>query len=319
MTKKQSEPHEMELVRFREWALKSGYPFENDVEEVIISVDGDNRSFIRPVTFKTTNEDGDIVIRSIDFMCTFGFDTKSIPSPDYGRGREERAYIKFLIDAKYAYAEIFWFVPAPKSDNNAKSHFPYLIPKLTEDRWRDNLNIYRGEFVEVSSFPKDWAWALGGRKVKEQTKERDSLSDYQGQMTAALYDVVDKDSKRLGSTTVTNHHYSRDISIYIPIIVTNAPLYLLNEGVTVGKVNSSQSYTELCRIVDVLFVMQPDLFHVRNSFETLSQNISSIATNSLEWVPWDVTAFPIIFTNPKQLKVIMEFFVKKIKSIEPTP
>ena len=313
MINKKNKPHGIQLVKFKEWALKSGYPFENNVAEIIFSIKSDPPSITRPITFYATTENGDTAIRSVDFMCTFGLDVKSIPS--WGRGREEKVYLKFLIEAKYS-EDKFWFIPEVKTSEQSVVHFPHLIPRLTKDDFGDDVNIYRAEFESVSSCPKKWEWASSGRKVKEQSRERDSLADYQVQVTTAVHDILNKDLNKLGLRTPTNTYYSKDITIYIPIIVTNAPLYLLNEGVTVDKVNLSKIESDLCKIMDVLLVTQPHLFHIKNILRELSKNVSSVGRNSLRWVSCDMTLFPIIFTNPHKLKEIMEIFVKRVKSIK---
>jgi len=303
--KKLSTPTD-QLARMKSWALKSGYPLENDVAKILSGFKRD-RFINRNVTFHAQNEDGEEAIRSIDFKFSFVRGTQTIPDAGWPQGRNEAALLTFLIDAKYSEDETYWFTPIDKGVNVSAISFPHLIPMFVGDDYGREVKLYRSEFEIAAKVIPGWSMAGSGKKVKEQSKERNSLEDSQIQMMGALQAIVEEESHELGQPDKVDSSYSRKIHIYVPLIVTNAPLYILKQDLGSDEVDAASKTEQICSRVDRILVAPPHFFHVKEALRDLSAAIATHRglSTKLAWLPQDLTAFPILFANTNSLASVM--------------
>ena len=300
MSKKDPQTRSIDLMK--SWALKSGYPLENDVEAVLKGLVGEP-GIERDFEFSAKNEEGESAIRSVDFRCTFTFSGKTLPGK-WSPGAA--ASIVFLIDAKYSEDETLWFVP---SSAKRPQRFPHLVPVATVKDYGMDVRVFSDSLTKAGDVPQEWAFSSGGRKVKEQSRERNSLADCQIQMVGAVHASIEADARLLGIPDARTSAYSHNASVYVPIVVTNAPMYLLNEGISSANVDSASTETEIAQKTDVVLVSQPNIFHVKEALGRLSQTINNLSNRNLTWVNQDLTAFPVIFSHVGSLKAVVEFLV----------
>lgn len=284
--------------------MKSGYPLENDVARILSDLQFPD--ITRNVVYASKSEDGEPAIRSVDFRCSEALPTQTIPHPDWPRRNSEVASFTFIVDAKFSEDETFWFIPAEK---RVPMEFPYLIPMLLSNDYGRTIKLYRKEFVKAAQAPSKWLIASSGKKVKEQSKERNSLADYQVQMIGALQSIIEEESQALGQVNMSDSSYIRDVRIYIPIIVTNAPLYILNPVIGTDDVRKAKSSRDICTPIDRVVVAQPHFFHVKEALKALSETIAGTRSHpKLSWLPQDLTVFPVLFVNVKSLADVIQSF-----------
>jgi hypothetical protein len=86
--------------KFKEWALVSGYPIENDVLEILENTK-DKIQITRNIEFEAKNEDEELTTRSLDFHVTIQKDSRNIPNQLWKRGPHKKIELKIFIGAKY--------------------------------------------------------------------------------------------------------------------------------------------------------------------------------------------------------------------------
>lgn len=263
--------HKKDEGRFKEWALNSGFPFENDVYNLILKKFPE-ASCLREVSFLTSRNEENL-IRSVDFLITLLKNTRNF-GVNYHRGISEKTQVKIVIDAKFTKDEYFIFMPSKRND--LSKGWPSLIPIRREYNYLDNGKtskiVREPKLLELASIPKNIQIANGGKKVKEINNEKDraSVQEAQIQVLQAVEAIIQMAWLSLPGSP--QEILERNAMIHIPVIVTNAPLLVLKDHVTTELVKGSQSKEEIFSSVDQVVVEFPNNYEYTNSWNKLKSN-----------------------------------------------
>jgi hypothetical protein len=301
------------LDKQREWALKSGYPFENDVFELINRVGGATTD--REWQFLAKDEEGNRVHRSLDFRVTYSWNTCNIWHFSWPRGEYEKMRLQFLIEAKSTDSERFLFVPAEPNDVAFNGvGFPALVPGWLQG----SQSLIRGheellnELRDLGSWPK----ALAGRKVDDQKKERDSVSPALIQLVQGTLATIEMKEKKLGTVLdAVSPSPSRDISVFVPIVVTNAPLLVLKQGLSTKAIGAARDEKDIFTKVDKLLVAQPNILGIKHEVQLILNKIRVPRTDKgLGWYEPNLTRFPLVFCTLEGLEDVIREFKGRMES-----
>lgn len=304
----------VDIKKAQEWALKSGYPFENDVNAILSSVFGDLLKIERNIEFEAKNEDGEMTIRSVDFLCRLRKESKNIPHPSWRRGTEECIEFNLVIDAKYTTDESFLFIPTL---DKKKYSMPSLIPVLTKDSFRDDVMIFRQDlltFAKIEGIPT----AGGGRKVKEQSKERDSVASAVLQVCQGLGYFFEQEQRHLGGVSKADSSYTRNAHFFLPIVVTNCPLLMLRSDIDLSKVEASKSEYEIFDRFEAVALELPQIYDLRKQWEKLKRGLGR-TSNNLAWHDSGVGNGMVLFLTPEGLRTFLNELSDKFANLKAEP
>ncbi len=303
-----------DLKKAQEWALKSGYPFENDVFSIISSIFGTSVKIERNIEFEARNEEREMSIRSVDFLCRLKKDSKNIPHPNWRRGVEECIELNLVIDAKFSIDESLLFTP---TIGEKKYSFPSLIPVLTKDSFREEVKICRRDFLEFSQLD-GVPIAVGGRKVKEQSRERDSVASAVLQVCQGLAYFFKSEQSQIGGVAQSDSSYKRNAHFFFPVVVTNSPLLMLRPNIDVAKVDAAKSEDEIFEKLEMVALEMPQIPDLRIQWEELKNGLGRTA-NNLAWHNSGVGEGIVLFMTPQGLQQFLKNIGDKFSNLKVEP
>lgn len=302
-----------DLEDLKKWALQSGFPLENDVHAILQLVVAPEGAVEKDIPFESTDGEERSQLRSIDFKATISRPMEIFPSP---RGAIQPADLNFIVDAKFTLDEDknrFWFIPSAKNPQDFS--FPFLTPQARViDGSNEARQSFRRELVQLAICPTEYRLASLGRKVSEIKDGRESLAAYQVQVLEAVAHFVRKHYLSLGKTDSTNEHRGSP-QVYIPIVVTNSPLFMLKDSITISQVLAATSETAICDSIDFVAVEAPNIHYVKEALRKLCSNVRDHGNHNLRWKYSELKIAPVIFCNLASLKALLESFVTRFKAI----
>lgn len=300
----------MNNLKFKDWAYLSGYPLENEVEQILKRVCG-QAAIKRNIEFDVNYPDGKI-IRSIDFLVEIQKDSRNIPNYTWTRGRAEKIQLSILLDAKYSQDdERYMFIPSENTDVSC----PFLIPKLIKDSFSMEVNHHRIDLIEFSKLEINKV-ASSGRKVKELTRERDSVTGTVTQMVQGLCYYLDKMSSTLGSTSHVDSNYGRDVFIFLPIIVVNAPLLVMEKGTLLNDIYKAQNESEIFDSEEIVALEMPKSQEIYLSWEQAKKSLNRSQNPILKWHEKGLGEGFILFANISGLEKLLTQTLEKFAAIK---
>lgn len=303
----------------KQWALKTGFPFENEIELLLKKLLPDSCNVTRNHEFETLNEEDETVIRSIDFLCTFKKGSKNIPLSDWNRSPSECVEINILLDAKFSMDEKYLFLPTSQS---IKSKWPYLVPCIEEieeeDDYREGVQYYRKDLVDFAKLPA-LPIASTGCKVKEINKERDSVTSAALQVVQGLTHLFEAKSSTLGKINGVHRYYLRNAHYFLPVVVTNSPLFLLKDNVTVHCVEKAENDDEFFKSCELIALQIPKTQQLIKSWDKAKKALSDNGQNGLVWQDGGLEYIPILFCTTKGLESFITNLVKQLDKLPEEP
>ncbi len=301
------------LEDLKKWALISGFPLENDVFKVLQSIANHTPIVERDVPFPATDDKGKDLIRSIDFKCSIQKPIENFPR---FKGEKGIVSLNFIVDAKYTSDKDkhrFWFVPSGKTA--ADLVFPYLVPqaRCKSDFGEVHYNS-RKDLKGFASCPPTLRLASTGRKVSELNGERDSLVGYQVQALEATAHFIQEEYDELGKADSVTGGTANSTQFYIPIIATNAPLFILRAGINIEEVERAKNAKEICDDVDYLLVEAPNIHHLKAMLGSLTEKVRNHGS-STKWLFPDFQVAPVVFCGISALKTLLESFVTQYDAL----
>jgi hypothetical protein len=277
---------------------------------------GEHVQLSRGIEFRAINENGDPCIRSIDFEAKIQKATRNIPHNDWRRGATECAEITLVVDSKFSTDEHYLFEPSNRPKNHS---WPYLIPALTDDGWgRNDLKIHRKDLVSFGGI-SDIPLASSGKRVKEQSRERDSVASATLQVVQGLTHFFGDRALSLGDPTGPDSSYLRNAYYFIPIVVTNSPLLMLKKDVTVGAVDSSKDEREIIDELDLVCLELPNLFDLKESWNRARKALGQTQHKKLVWLDSGIEDGVILFATVDGLERYLGELRKKFDAISAEP
>lgn len=275
------------LENMKQYVRHSGYPFENEIDKVLVrqasKIANKGRPhdvFIRRGNdFPTIDEEGVPTIRSVDSLTRYTIPIDLVPSSAWGDD-QTFLHLNFLVDAKYTESSAWLFMP---NHSRSAPSLPFIQPKGK----LGNTESYRPELKELAKVKSDWINASGGKKVdtkrtkNEQISDRDTLTGMQVQMIKAVLSEMGQ-MERIYSRTIKNK--VPDAQFYIPIIVTNAPIFVVKSDITLKEVSDAISEEELCSQAQVLSLARPDLAQISSMIRSLDLTIQNCRENGLSLI-----------------------------------
>lgn len=302
----------------KNWALMTGFPFENDVEAILQNLVVPELKFTlgRNREFDAVNEENEAVIRSIDFEFSFRKPSKNIPLRDWNRSVDESIEFNILIDAKFSSDEKYLFLPT-LSDKHLK--WPYLVPCVEgDDHFDRKVRFFRKDLADFAAL-EGIPISSNGRKVKEIGKERDSVTSAVLQVVQGLSYVLEVRARALGETSKQDYSYTRSAHYFLPIVVTNSPLYLLKKGVGVELVENAKSEDVFFESFDLIGLEIPKAPNLIKAWEKAKQALVSSGRKSLVWEDSGVENLQIVFCTTKGLKKILNQLIVRFQAIRDIP
>lgn len=307
-----AKPNKSRLDDLKKWALQSGYPLENQIQNALETVSWTTgKTITRNFAFEAADEQGDSKIRSVDFVATFSIPTRTIKVHSWQQDPSETVDVHFIIDGKASTDGTFWFVP---SSANIQPSLPVLIPILKEDpTFKRPVEFYRREFESISHVLGNWKIAEAGKKLGE-SEGRDIVFSSCVQVTQAFLSLVSKDIPLIGTPTGENQYYYRKMHVYIPFVVTNAELIGMKPMVSPEMVNAATEEDEFCEQLDRVLVRQPDLFHLRKTLASTAAKAKATNKQKFGWITSDFERTPIGFLTVSDLTATIQQILTTIVS-----
>lgn len=312
------------LKNIKSYALNSGFPFENDVHSIIRDLThSGQREVVRPESFEATNEEGKTVIRSVDYRVTIKTKMRTIPHRNLPAGPNEGTLITFLIDAKYTTSDAWWFIPeVPRPPGFQALRFPHLLPIYHEDS-RFTAS-WASKILPAFEISADWPRTISGKKValtkknNEQQNDRDSITSYQIQMNQAVLHRLKGQNKKLGKQySETDSTYFHDIELVIPIIVTNAPLFLMNPDINTSIVNQAKEPAQLAKQTDVILINQPPIAYIQQELLETENHIKNFKVGQFSWKECPLVDSPTFMVNIGSLRSLMLRLIERFENTIP--
>lgn len=303
-----------DVKKIQEWALKSGFPFENDTL-VLLNRHLPLSTVVRNTEFIAFNEDQKPAIRSVDFAVSQVKDIKNIPSSDWKRSSDEIVEIQLIIDCKYSKNDSYLFTPSTRPISISERSWPFLIPKLKKDRLGEHCNVYRNDLVTFAKVDTTLKVASSGRRVNEQTRERDSVASNLIQILQGAYHFIEKKAQTLGAVPESKTAYSRNSFFFVPIVVTNGPLLLLKDQLLVDQVEKSHTKDALVSDLDSVLVEMPDIYDLKESWEQLKNVLCHSKNHQLGWLENGLTSGQVLFCNLNGLDAFLTDLVGRFQKI----
>lgn len=208
--------------------ISSGLALEHCVLDILdkrsLHIDGEY-PYIRP------NEAGVPTEFSADFLCVY----------DYESPNNNHATADFIIECKYNNPSKNWIFLPSAGNTYVDSFYPPIAESLCTMRIADVT-----PFGWISD---ELSYAVKGIVVDEKHFDpnliRRGLSQLQWAMPNLLKPII-----RLNSTSVNDEDLSPHF--LCPILVTNAPLYILKEGLTLNAFYRAENLQDLAHQVESL-------------------------------------------------------------------
>lgn len=199
----------------------------------------------------------------------------------------------------------------PSSIEKTNRTLPALIPKLKEGYDGRKLNVYRKDFLELLELKEYIPRAEIGRKVSEVNNERNSVTSNVFQIFQGLTSVISNLYGLIGTSSSNDRSYYRNTHIFIPIIVTNAPLIMVKDTVTVSSVEDSVNESDVSSYVHKVVLDYPNYFDVKKGWRDLKQKVISHNYRGLGWAEEGMESENILFCETEGLKD----FLKELKIV----
>lgn len=302
-----------ELNDLKKWALLSGFPLENDALKILQDSAGSSAAIERDIPFPGIDGDGKSHLRSIDFKCSVRKQLENFP---HYKNEVDIDNLHFIVDAKYTSDEDkqrCWFVPAVKPASDYS--FPYLVPKARfKDAFGEGRFTMRKDLIEFASCGSSLRLASTGRKVSELKESRDSLAGYQVQILQATANFIRQDYQRLNKADESTGKVDGTAHFYIPIVVTNAPLFILRPGIVIADVDSAKRPDSICDEVDSVLVEAPNIRHLKDALVDLSRSTISQGSQ-LRWMPCEYEIAPTLFCRISAFKALVDGFISRFSAL----
>jgi hypothetical protein len=303
----------------KQWALMTGFPLENDIESLLNEALSDlNLTMERNYEFETADESGESVIRSIDFLCSFKKKTWNIPLNNWRPSVDDGLEVNLLIDAKYSPDEKYLFLPVLQ---NRDAKWPYLVPCVVENDDDESFGreiFFREDLVAFAALPNVRV-ASHGRKVKEISKERDSVTSAVLQVVQGLTHLFENRANALGEPSKRDYFRSKNAHYFLPIVVTNSPLYLLKKCVGIEAIGKAKNDAEYLETQEAVALQIPKTQQLLKSWNKAKQALSGGSGSALAWQEGGIEHPHILFCTPSGLKNFVRDLRKKFSNIPENP
>lgn len=251
-----------DVAKLRDWALKTGLPLENEVEQTLqkaFKKHSQTTDIRRESTFPDRDSEHNSILRSVDFIASLSFAAQTIPS--ITKGLHEQFKVCFVVEAKYSSEDIFWFIPSQNSYGLSS-----LIPRQITNEPAQKYSVKLANFV--SNFKANNR-ASRGTKIRDVANNND-ITSYIVQVVGALKHEYLQESNRLGVPHISGRDYYRNATVFVPIVVVSSPIYLLKANITTEEVTVATDGDKICSEVDSVFCELPNLRHMIHALEQVS-------------------------------------------------
>lgn len=307
----------MTIEDTKQWALATGFPFENDIECLLTeALAGLDYKLKRNYEFETINETGESVVRSIDFLCSYRKKSRNIPATNWNPSIDEGLEINVILDAKFSMNENYLFVPTLE---DLSPKWPYLVPCAEEKNYFDEkIQCFRKDLVNFASLPAV-PIASQGRKVKELNKERDSVSSAVLQVVQGLMHLFENRAEKLGEASRRDYYRIKNAHYFVPLVVTNSPLYLLKKRAGVETVQKAKVDSEFLESSEAIALQIPKTQQLLKSWESAKIALGNSGGNSLLWQEGGIEHPHILFCTPNGLKSFVRDLQERLNNIPENP
>ena len=310
-----------ELANVKKVIKQSGFPFENDIGRILLEAAGNfpwpggrlnqprSWDIERDFLFRVKDAEANLTIRSIDYFAWFSVPSKVVPIHVQAENAES-VRVTFLIDAKYSENAAWIFVPDP--NHGGKVLLPHLLPaeKYSHKEYK------RDDLYSLALGREEWPWASTGRKVnldgnaKSDSVERETLAGFQTQMMQAVLEELKHLLQEWESLPDSPHcaHF------FIPIIVTNAQIFLAEQDISLKKVESAGSIEEICKRVNTVCLAQPNIADIVEQAINLTLSVGGLRRENAK-LYGGYPLGPTLFTNSESLPEILDHFLGMLKSV----
>lgn len=228
-----------EVNNWKKLLLKSGKPLENEVahklDKMGFEVGG-------PYSYERTNENGVIIECSVD-----------IHAFDLLRDRRHGYWgnLDLLVECKYNHPGINWvFLPYP-SDESLVMNLLKIQQRLTTRKLANH------DFVE--ELESKLCYSLSGVALHSSGNDQSAIEHGLSQLRYAIPYIM---CSTLDDQADTCNESDLSIGFLCPMLVTNAPLYILKHEVTTDAVRLANNLNDVAESVEMLVVNRnpgPDL------------------------------------------------------------
>jgi hypothetical protein len=242
---------------WKDFLLSSGIPFEHTVKKLY----NDLGCFpIDEFSYRRKNESGIDTFFSIDICATCYF-------PGDIR-------LDFLTECKYRHDSVRWvFTPDEYGESSAHLNNELVIGI---DQYL-NKRLDRGKIEELLS---EYNVSNSGIEITPDSKNESGIKEGIYQLGYSVIHKIANDIQR-DVITFRNGKEVENISLYIPILVTTAELWLLKKGVTIAEIKQADNIEDVCEKTDLV------IYHSEPGDELKKYNQSILYSEiTLEDIKW---------------------------------
>jgi len=175
-------------------------------------------------------------------------------------------WFHFLIECKYCHQSVKWFFPPISKGRREHNLLEYGLIKFFEELCSSRID-YTG-FARFES-----ALDLCSRGVEIHLKEKTDTTIKDG-LYKLRYALPNKATEIVKRQLDARGDEDLNIELLIPILLTTAPLYIINHEADVNSIQKAKDVNEISANVDSLVVYQEPSIDLEEYTEILFKNIS---------------------------------------------
>lgn len=162
--------------------------------------------------------------------------------------------------------------------------------------------------MSFASCSPDFRVASIGRRVSEFKGGRESLAGYQEQVLGALSSEIHKAHQQLGRQAAGRIYANNSAHFFIPIIATNAPLFMLRSAIVMDEIMHAKTPSTICEELDYLLVELPNLLHLKLQLRRLYTNVKN-HHNDFAWECPNFEHTPVVFCRIAALEGLVSMLI----------
>lgn len=299
-----------DLEKLKAFALQTGFPFENDLERILEKIPHQGTwSLRRNYAFPALDGD-ETKFRSLDFIASIEYPVGAF-TPEQAK-KTEVARIHFLVEAKYCESDRWWLTPRPWPLIR-DWFFPLLLPVADQH----GRNLFRSDGIVQAAPDPALTIVQSGRKIStakaSEGVDRDSLTGYQIQLIQGTTYFLSQRAQCIGELTQNGNSRMSPIELFVPILVTNVPLSVLHERITVRSVAQSAKFEDLCSDHPFVLVGPPTIKALFDEVRSIMTKAYETSRHNLSWKKPEMPVFPTLFSSADHLPELLASLTKKFE------
>ena len=239
--------------KWKDALLKSGLPLEHIVADYLVK---ENFEITGQYSYLRPNELGISTEFSIDI---FAF--KFISNP---KNEDDYIELQILVECKYSHKSVKWvFYPHP-GESSLVYGYIHCLDELSTRKIIDKTFL--------DSFEKNKYACIKGIALHSNDTNNQTIDRGLNQLRFAVPNIVEKSLKE---QYLSFHNSEAHIKITCPILITTAPIYVLNPNLSLENIYKADLIDEIAEKVGSILIYQDNSPHLSEYSESRLRNLST--------------------------------------------